>query len=307
MAPGTRTQDASTKDMSQRVIAIFGPTASGKTAVAERVADALGGEVVSADAMQVYRDVPILTAQPDRPTRLVAVWPLSHEASVAEYAALAHVAIDELRSTGRTPVVAGGTGLYLRAALAELSLPPAPPPGARRRWDAHYADAGPQATHALLADRDPAAAAAVHANDRRRVVRALELTEVGASLRPAESRLWTEDARHPTVVFGLDVPKEELDRRIADRAQAMLVAGAVEEARSARAAALSTTAQHILGLRELTELSGDEGLEALIRDTRRYAAYQRKWMRRIPGLIAVDAARPPDEVADTILSRLQAA
>src|SRR4029453_14303115 len=104
--------------MSATVVAIFGPTASGKTAVAELVADALGGEVVSADAMQMYRDVPILTAQPDRPTRLVAVWSLSHEASVAEYAALAHAAIDELCGAGRTPVVAGGTGLYLRAALA---------------------------------------------------------------------------------------------------------------------------------------------------------------------------------------------
>src|SRR5436190_18499181 len=116
------------------VLAIFGPTASGKTAVAEQVADRIGGEVVSADSMQVYRGLPILTAQPERPTRLVAIWPLSHEASVAEYAQLAHEAIDEVLAAGRTAIVTGGTGLYLRAALTELGLPPPPEPGARARW-----------------------------------------------------------------------------------------------------------------------------------------------------------------------------
>jgi tRNA A37 N6-isopentenylltransferase MiaA len=106
------------------VVAIFGPTASGKTAVAEAVAEGIGGDVVSADSMQAYRGLPILTAQPSRATRLVGIWPLSHEGSVAEYAELAHATIDELLAAGRTPVVAGGTGLYLRAALAELDLPP---------------------------------------------------------------------------------------------------------------------------------------------------------------------------------------
>ena len=108
------------------VVAIFGPTASGKTAVAEAVADRLGGEVVSADSMQAYQGLPILTAQPERPTKLVGMWPLSHEGSVAEYAGLAHAEIDGLLAAGRRPVVAGGTGLYLRAALADLGLPPAP-------------------------------------------------------------------------------------------------------------------------------------------------------------------------------------
>ena len=110
-----------------RVIAIFGPTASGKTDVAEALADRVGGELVSADAMQMYRGLPILTNQSPRPTRLVAIWPLSHEASVAEYQELAHATIDEIVAAGRTPIVVGGTGLYLRAALAGLDLPPAPP------------------------------------------------------------------------------------------------------------------------------------------------------------------------------------
>jgi tRNA dimethylallyltransferase len=305
VAPTSGGRDESSADMSELVIAIFGPTASGKTAVGELVADRIGGEVVSADSMQVYRGVPILTAQPTRPTRLVAMWPLSHEASVGEYAALAHAAIDKLLGAGRTPVVAGGTGLYLRAALAELELPPAPQPGARARWQRLYDDEGAERVHATLADRDPATAATVHPNDRRRVVRALELTDAGASLRPPKSRLWGEETRHPTIVFGLDVPKEELDRRIADRAHAMLEAGGVQEAKRAIAGPLSSTARHILGLLELTDLPADQALDELVARTRRYAAYQRKWMRRIPGVVSVEAHRPTAEIADEILLRVR--
>ena len=120
------------------VVAIFGPTASGKTAIAEAVADRLEGDVVSADSMQAYQGLPILTAQPERPTRLVGIWPLAHEGSVAAYAQLAHAAIDELVAAGRTPVVTGGTGLYLRAALGELELPPAPSPEQRAQWEEVY-------------------------------------------------------------------------------------------------------------------------------------------------------------------------
>ncbi len=289
------------------VIAIFGPTASGKTAVAEQVAEKIGGEVVSADSMQVYRGVPILTAQPERPTRLVAIWPLSHEASVAEYAELAHAAVDELLAAGRTPVVAGGTGLYLRAALADLDVPPAPPPGARERWEGRYDEEGPEALHAVLEERDPAAAAAIHPNDRRRVIRALELTDAGASLRPPDSRLWSAETRRPTAVFGLDLPPQELDRRIEQRSRAMLEAGAVDEARRALAGPLSSTARHVLGLQEVAELPEGEALEQLIARTRRYAAYQRKWMRRIPGLTLLDATREPVRVAEELLSRAQQA
>jgi tRNA dimethylallyltransferase len=284
------------------VIAIFGPTAAGKSSVAEAVADALGGEVVSADSMQVYRGVPILTAQPERPTRLVGIWPLSHEASVGDYAELAHAAIDDLLSGGRTPVVAGGTGLYLRAALADLELPPAPPPGERERWERLYDDEGAEQAHTVLAARDPRAAAVVHPNDRRRVVRALELAAAGSSLRPPDNRLWSEHTRRPTLVFGLDVPKDELDRRITERAQKMLAAGAVEEAERAVAGELSSTARHILGLRELTELPRAEALDALIARTRRYAAYQRKWMRRIPGIVTLDGMRAPDAIATEIVN-----
>src|SRR6185436_19997642 len=145
------------------VIAIFGPTASGKSAVAEALARRIPADVISADSAQLYRGLPILTNQ--SPAALVGISELDHEASVVDYQALAHEAIDAALAAGRTPVVVGGTGLYFRAALAELDVPPAPEPGARERWQGIYDGDGAEAAHALLAERDPEAAAAVHPND----------------------------------------------------------------------------------------------------------------------------------------------
>jgi tRNA dimethylallyltransferase len=283
------------------VLAIFGPTASGKSNVAEAIAGRIRASLISADAMQVYRGLPILTNRSDRPTELVAIWELDHEASVGEYAELAHAAIDKALAEGSTPVVVGGTGLYLRAALVELDLPPAPEPGARQRWEEEYDRLGAEVAHELLAERDPAAAVRVHPNDRRRVVRALELAEAGASLAPREGRLWSDETRHPTLIVGLDVPKDVLDRRIEDRTRRMFESGVEEEVRRALEKPISTTARGVLGLTEIAELARDEALEALIRRTSRYAAYQRKWMRRVPGLVSVPADRPAGEVADEIL------
>jgi tRNA dimethylallyltransferase len=283
------------------VVAIFGPTASGKSAVAEALGERIPARLVSADAMQVYRGVPILTNQSDYPTALVAIWDLDHETSVGEYAELAHAAIDRALDDDLTPIVVGGTGLYLRAALVDLELPPAPEPGTRERWELVYDDLGPERAHEALADLDPEAAARVHPNDRRRVVRALELAEAGWSLAPPANRLWSEELRHPTLLVGLDVPPDVLERRIEKRTRKMFERGAVEEAQRALAGPISSTARTIHGLRELAELPRDEALEELVTRTRRYAAYQRKWMRRIPGLVSLPADRPPGEVADAIL------
>ncbi len=288
--------------VTEPVLALFGPTASGKTAVAEAVAERIPAEIVSADSMQVYRGLPILTAQPERPTRLVAVWELDHDASVGEYQHLAQQAIDEILAAGKAPIVVGGTGLYFRAALADLDLPPAPTPGARERWESIYDEQGGVRAHGLLSESDPETAATVHPNDRRRVVRALELAESGVSLRAGQSRLWTDATRHPTVVFGLDLAKEELDQRIEARAREMFAKGVRAEVERALSAPMSDTARHALGLAELAEHSDDEpAVEALIRRTRRYASYQRKWMRRIPDLVSLPANRPPGETADEIL------
>jgi tRNA dimethylallyltransferase len=268
--------------------------------VAETLADRLETGVVSADALQVYRGLPILTNQPERPTRLVAIRDLDEEMSVGEYAVLAHEAIDELVEEHGIAVVAGGTGLYLRAALVDLAVPPAPKPGARERWESVY-DADPHTAHAQLAELDPQAAAAVHPNDRRRVVRALELADEGASLVPQSDRLWSHEVRRPTLIVGLELAKERLEERIRERTASMLARGVGEEAQRALADGLSRTAAQALGLRELAELEPDDAGEAIVSRTRRYVAYQQKWMRRIPGIVMIDADRPPEELADAIL------
>jgi tRNA dimethylallyltransferase len=285
-------------DEAVSVVAIFGPTASGKSAVAEALAQRVAAVLVSADSAQLYSGLPILTNQ--SPAALVGIWELDHEASVGEYQYLAHRAIDGALAAGRTPLVVGGTGLYFRAALAELDVPPAPEPGARERWQRVYDKEGAEAAHARLAAVDPDAASAVHANDRRRVVRALELAEVGRSLRG--DRIWSSDLRHPTLVVGLDVPADELGARIEERTRAMFEAGVEEEVRRALEQPLSPTARKILGLREVAELSPDEAEASIVARTLHFAAYQRKWMRRIPGLVTVKANRSPDEVTDEILA-----
>jgi tRNA dimethylallyltransferase len=284
------------------VIGLFGPTASGKSDVAAAVRGLLPAEVVSADAMQVYDGLPILTNRSPHTERLVGIWPLSHLASVGEYAPLAQAAIDEILAAGRTPLVVGGTGLYFRAALAELRLPPAPTPGARKRWERLYDEEGSAAAHTRLGELDPAAAARIHANDRRRVVRALELTQVGASLVPRQDALFGGGWRHPTLVVGLDVPKAELDRRIAERTRRMFDAGVEDEVRQALRAEPSATAEKIIGLHEVATLPREKAVEALTARTRRYAAYQRKWLRRLEGLVIVAADRPPEETAAEIVA-----
>ena len=290
---------------SPEVVAIFGPTASGKTAVSEIVAGELGTEVVSADALQVYRGLPILTNQPEAPTRLVAIRDLSHEFSVGEYAELAHDEIDKLVRAHGAAVVSGGTGLYLRAALVDLELPSAVETDARRRWEALYDDS-PDEAYLRLRELDPAAAAFVHRNDRRRVVRALELAEAGGSLVPTRNRLWSRDTRRPTLVVGLAIPPDRLEQRIRDRTADMFARGVIDEVRHALASGVSRTAEKALGLRELSESPPEVAQERLVTRTRRYAAYQRKWMRRIPSLVMINGDRPPEEVAGEIVSLVRA-
>ena len=280
---------------SRRVLALFGPTASGKTAVAGLLRHQLGAEVISADSAALYDGIPILTAAPDYPARLVGVVPLAEDVSVGRYQPLAHAAIDEVDR----PLVVGGTGLYFRAALSQLQIPP---PGRRAHWQAEVDRLGPDAAHALLAERDPAAAARVHANDRRRVVRALELAESGHSLAPVDDRLWTDDTRLPTTIVALDLPLEELDRRIADRTSAMAAAGAADEAAAAWAEPLSETARKVLGLEEFATLPVAEAVERVTVATGRLARYQRKWLRRMPGVVTLDANRPPEEIAADIVA-----
>ncbi len=218
-------------------VAIFGPTASGKSALALELATRLDGEIVSCDAMQAYRGLPILTNQPSPdelaavPHHLVGVWPLEHAGSVAEFGRLAHAAVDDVIARGRRPVMAGGSGLYLRAAIADLQPQPQPAEGERERFAAFY-DADPQAAYHRLREVDPAAARAIHPNDRRRVVRGLELHAAGTSLAPESDSLWDAHTRVPTVIVGLDLPPSLGDQRIAARTEAMFQRGVEEEVRN---------------------------------------------------------------------------
>ena len=292
-----------------RVLALFGPTGVGKTdiaiALAERMRDRGARPVaVSADALQVYAGLEILTGVPDAAHRarlehrLVAFLPVDARFSVAEYAALAHAEIDGLLAEGATPIVVGGTGLYLRAALAELALRPPPSQGVRERWEAEMLARGPEALHAQLAGDAPWAAEKIDPRDRHRIVRAFELLEQGA-LEPSQgpNRLWTSDTRHPTRLVGLIRDREELYARIERRVDAMLVAGAIDEVRRADAAGASETARVALGFTEL--LTGD--VEAMKRRTRNYARRQLTWMRKLPDVELVDiAGRDPEEVAAEI-------
>jgi tRNA dimethylallyltransferase len=292
--------------VSQGLIALFGPTGVGKTDVALALAARLRdrGETpvaVSADALQVYRGLELLSgvasAEQQRALehRLVSFLPIDARFSVAEYAALAHAQIDELLAAGATPIVIGGTGLYLRAALTELELRPPPPPGVRERWNAELEQRGPHALHALLAQRAPWAAAGIDPADRHRIVRALELEEIGAlEPPPGDSQLWSTDVRHPTRLVGLAMDRGELYARIDARVDAMVAAGVIEEVRAAHRAGASSTARAALGFAEL--LSGD--VEAMKRRTRNYAKRQLTWMRKLAGVELLDATgRSPDELA----------
>ena len=284
------------------VFAVFGPTASGKSAVAQATASRLGTEVVSVDALQVYRGLPILTNQPSTGTRLVGIRALDEQMTVGEFAPLAHREIDLLVTSRGTAVVTGGTGLYLRAALTDLELPPPVDPATLGRAE-QVVDADANAAHALLAERDSAAAAAVHPNDRQRLIRALALSESGASLARTVDRLWSAETRRPTLVVGLVLSRDELDRRIQERAKRMFESGVVDEVQMALGRPLSRTVEKTLGLREIGSLGPDEAFERLVSRTRRYARYQEKWMRRIPDIVLLDGDREPQAIAAEIVAR----
>ncbi|HEV2774853.1 MAG TPA: tRNA (adenosine(37)-N6)-dimethylallyltransferase MiaA [Solirubrobacteraceae bacterium] len=296
--------------MTSRVLALFGPTGVGKTDVAIALAERLRarGErpvAVAADALQVYAGLEILTGVPDARQRarlehrLVSFVPVDERFSVAAYAARAHAEIDCLLAAGATPLVVGGTGLYLRAALGELALRPPPPPGARERWQAQIDEQGPAALHAQLAEAAPRTAERIDRNDRHRIIRALELLEQGAPDHDpdAPNRLWTSDTRHPTRLVGLVRDRDELYARIDRRVDAMVAAGAIDQVRRADAAGASATARVALGFEELLE--GD--IDAMKRRTRRYARRQLTWMRKLPDVELVDTTgRTPEAVAALI-------
>jgi len=292
-----------------QILALFGPTAVGKTGVAIAVAERLRarGEdpvAVNCDSIQVYRGLEVLSAAPGAEQRkrlehrLLSFVDPSDEFSAGRYAELAHAEIDSLLAEGRRPIVVGGTGLYLRAALADLDLRPPVPTEIREGVEREMAERGPEALHAEL---DEDLAAGVDSNDRKRIARFTELTRAGIEPARSSARLWTAELRHPTLLVGLSMPRGQLGERIDERVDEMVASAAADEARRAAAAGVSRTARAALGFEELL----DGNSRAMKRAHRQYARRQLTWMRRMENVTVVDrTARDDGDVAAEIVGLL---
>ena len=278
--------------MPELVIAVVGPTAAGKSDLALRIAHAVGGEIINADSMQLYAGMDIGTAKltvAERegvPHHLLDIWDVRQTANVADYQRLAREEIAAIQRRGRVPVLAGGSGLYVRAALDPLEFP-GTDPRLRARLEAELAEAGAAALHARLAGLDPAAAAAILPSNGRRIVRALEVIELSGG--PFAAALPEYESVYPAVQIGLAVARAELDRRIAARTGRMFAAGLVEEVTRLEAAGLRAgkTASRALGYAQVLRfLDGDYSLDEAraqtVLATRRFARRQEAWFRRDP-------------------------
>ncbi|MFI1397208.1 tRNA (adenosine(37)-N6)-dimethylallyltransferase MiaA [Streptomyces sp. NPDC020681] len=275
-----------------RVIAVVGPTAAGKSDLGVFLAQRLGGEVVNADSMQLYRGMDIGTAKltaDERggvPHHLLDIWDVTEAASVAEYQRLARAEIDRLLAEGRTPVLVGGSGLYVRGAIDALEFP-GTDPAIRARLEDELTTHGSGALHARLAAADPGAGRAILPSNGRRIVRALEVIEITG--KPFTANLPGHDAVYDTVQIGVDVARPELDERIAVRVDRMWDAGLVEEVRTLEAQGLreGRTASRALGYQQvLTALAGEctelQARDETVRATKRFARRQDSWFRRDP-------------------------
>jgi tRNA dimethylallyltransferase len=287
-----------------RVIAVVGPTATGKSDLAVRLAERLDGEIVNADSMQLYVGMDIGTAKlpPHErhgvPHHLLDIWPLAKSAAVADYQVMARAAIAEIHGRGRTPIMVGGSGLYVRGALDRLEFPGESPP-VRERLYRELEQRGPQELHARLATLDPAAAAAILPSNGRRIARALEVIEVTG--RPFTATMPGFDSIYDTVQIGLD--RADLDERVELRVHHMMERGFLDEVLGLLPAGLrqSPTAGKALGYAQLLACIGpegtvtgdvDEAIAQTIRGTRRFVRRQRSWFRRDPRVRWFDGADP---------------
>ncbi|KRE43408.1 tRNA (adenosine(37)-N6)-dimethylallyltransferase MiaA [Knoellia sp. Soil729] len=284
------------------VVAVVGPTASGKSEVALRIAETVGAEVVSADAMQLYRGMDIGTAKlPPEQRRGIAhhqidVLDVTDEATIARYQREARESIDDIRGRGLPVVVAGGSGLYVRAALDHLDIPPTDP-DVRGRLEARAQESGAAATFAELSERDPAAAQAIGRHNVRRLVRALEVIEITG--RPFSASMPERRHLHPTVMVGLRPPRALLDSRIDERVQQMWRDGLLDEVRSLVPQGIRSgrTASRALGYAQaLAEIDGTMTEAAAQAQTsqlsRRYARRQESWFRPDPRISWFDPSDP---------------
>jgi tRNA dimethylallyltransferase len=279
-----------------RLVALVGPTATGKTALAVELAGRIGAEVVNADSMQLYRGMDVGTAKPtvaERrgvPHHLLDVWEVSERASVAQYQRLATAAVDGVLARGAVPLLVGGSGLYVRAVVDELEFP-GTDPAVRARLEDELAAHGPANLHMRLSEVDPVAARDILPSNGRRLVRALEVVELTGG--PFAATLPTPAERYDTVQIGLD--RADLDERVAARVDRMWAGGLVAEVHRLSEHGLrgSPTAGRALGYQQVLAL-GDtpEARDRTVVATRRFVRRQRSWFRRDPRVHWLDAAAP---------------
>jgi tRNA dimethylallyltransferase len=292
--------------MGTHVIAVVGATATGKSALAIALGRALGGEIVNADSMQLYQGMDIGTAkEPEAarqgvPHHMLDIWPVTRTANAAEYARLAGAAMDDIIARGRVPVLVGGSGLYVRAALGDLDFP-GTDDGVRARLEDELARHGAAALHARLARLDPAAAAAILPGNGRRLVRALEVIEISgrpfAATMPAYQSLRRARPDPSAIQIGLTLPRPELDERIAARVDRMWRSGFEAEVRRLVQIGLrdGKTASRALGYQQMLryldgELALDQARLETVKATRRFARRQESWFRRDPRVAWLDAS-----------------
>jgi tRNA dimethylallyltransferase len=284
------------------VIAVIGPTATGKSTLSLALAHRLGGEVVNADSMQLYRGMDIGTAKlpPDEragvPHHLLDIWDVTEPASVADYQRRARAAVADILRRGRVPLLVGGSGLYVRAVLERFEFP-GTDPALRAELEAELAQVGAPALHGRLRRTDPAAAAAILPSNGRRIVRALEVVTLTG--RPFTAQLPDPKPVYRAVRIGVDRDPAELDARVADRVDAMWAAGLVEEVRGLAERGLrdGLTARAALGYQQVLAFLAGEITEAgaraeTVRATRRFVRRQRAWFRRDPEVVWLDGADP---------------
>jgi tRNA dimethylallyltransferase len=300
--------------MGQHVIAVVGATATGKSSLGVALARALGGEIVNADSMQLYQGMDIGTAkEPEAarrgvPHHLLDIWPVTRPANVADYQALARAALDGIAARGRVPVLVGGSGLYVRAALDDLHFS-GTDRGIRDQLEAQLAADGAAALHQRLAVLDPAAAAAILPGNGRRIVRALEVIELTGG--PFTATLPGYEQVRPAVQLGLTLPRPELDQRIAARVEAMWHAGLEGEVRALAQAGLrdGPTASRAIGYQQMLrhldgELTLDQAREDTVKATRKFARRQESWFRRDPRVRWLDASLPAPALLETALGHI---
>lgn len=303
-----------------RIAAIFGPTAVGKSQVAVEVARAAGGEIISADSMQIYRGLPVITDQPSPemlaqiPHHLIGAAPLGEEYSAARYSLEAREVIRAVAGRGRLPLLVGGTGLYIRGLLGGLSFAARPAADVRREWEKFIREKGKAAAYDELKRLDPDAAASIDRNNPRRLMRALEAAgSDGQSMAWERHRLWSPESTYRALSFALESPREELYRKIEARVDNMLMAGAIDEVREALQGEVSRTAAQAIGFNEIKEylagsLTLEEATTAIKAKSRRYAKRQLTWMRKMPDLVRIDVSgRTPVQGAEEILGHMRQA